>query len=93
MSGLHRATPAEQVLELTRRLAEDYPSVALPEVSRVVQAAADRLETAREQEGAIAELEALARRDLAALIKPGRDAPGRSGAHRGAPRRGAASHG
>jgi len=37
MSGLRRATPAKQILELTRRLAEDYDAIPLPDVSRVVQ--------------------------------------------------------
>jgi hypothetical protein len=36
MSGLHRPTPARRVRELARRLAEEYVTVPLPEVSRVV---------------------------------------------------------
>lgn len=40
MPGLRRPTPAKRVLDLTRRLAEDYDSIPLPEVSRAVQEAA-----------------------------------------------------
>jgi len=40
MSVLRRPTPANQILELARRLAEEYPSIPLPEVSRVVRDAA-----------------------------------------------------
>jgi hypothetical protein len=36
VSGLRRPTPARQVVELTRHLAEAYPSIPLREVSRVV---------------------------------------------------------
>jgi hypothetical protein len=40
MSGLRRPTPAKRLVELTKRLAEDYDSVPLPEVSRIVHDAA-----------------------------------------------------
>lgn len=40
MSGLPRPTPAKAIHELTRRLAEDYEQIALPEVSRAVTSAA-----------------------------------------------------
>jgi hypothetical protein len=40
MSGLRRSTPAKQIAELTRRLAEEYVSVPLPDVSRIVNDAA-----------------------------------------------------
>lgn len=36
MSGLHRPTPARRVRELARRLAEEYVTIPLPEISRVV---------------------------------------------------------
>jgi hypothetical protein len=39
MPGLRRPTPAKQVLELTRRLAEEYDTLPLAEVSHVVQQA------------------------------------------------------
>jgi hypothetical protein len=39
--GLHRRSPKRLVLELTRALAEDYETVPLAEVSRVVQQAVD----------------------------------------------------
>jgi len=69
MSGLHRATSTEQVLELARRLAEDYPSIPLPEVSRVVQRAADTTLARREDRDtisgvAIHDIEVLARQEL-----------------------------
>jgi hypothetical protein len=40
MCALARPTAAPQVIELSRQLAEDYPDVPLPEVSRVVKRAA-----------------------------------------------------
>jgi hypothetical protein len=40
MSGLPRPTPAKAIIELTRRLAEDYDAIPLPEVSRAVHDAA-----------------------------------------------------
>ena len=40
MHGLRRPTPSKQVIDLTRKLAEDYDSIPLPEVSRAVQEAA-----------------------------------------------------
>jgi hypothetical protein len=39
MPGLRRPTPAKRVLDLTRRLAEEYDAIPLREVSRVVQEA------------------------------------------------------
>jgi hypothetical protein len=40
MSRLLRPKPDRQILDLARQLAEDYESIPLPEVSRVVRAAA-----------------------------------------------------
>jgi hypothetical protein len=40
MSVLRRPTPANQILDLARRLAEEYASILLPEVSLVVRDAA-----------------------------------------------------
>jgi hypothetical protein len=40
MSVLPRPTPAKQIVELAQRLAEDYDSIALPDVARVVHDAA-----------------------------------------------------
>lgn len=40
MPGLSHPTPERQIIDLTRRLAEDYHRIPLPEVSRVVKAAA-----------------------------------------------------
>jgi hypothetical protein len=37
--GLHRRSPERLVLDLTRQLAEDYDTIPLAEVSRVVQQA------------------------------------------------------
>jgi hypothetical protein len=39
MPGLRRPTPERGILDLTRRLAEEYEAVPLPEISRVVQEA------------------------------------------------------
>lgn len=106
MSGLHRSTLTEQIHELARRLAEDYPTIPLPEVSRVVQAATDR--TLRADQPPVAscanvldEVEALARERLDEMrvaerghrVTPERDGQGPSAARRSAPRRGAASPG
>jgi hypothetical protein len=41
MSGLPRPTPAKAILDLTRRLAEDYDDIALTEVAHAVQGAAE----------------------------------------------------
>jgi hypothetical protein len=41
MPRLSRPSPDTQILDLTRRLAEDYYSIPLPEVSRVVREATD----------------------------------------------------
>jgi hypothetical protein len=71
MPRLARPTTASLVIELTRRLAEDYDDVPLPEVSRVVKrAAADTLtiddQTPPEQvEQALVEIERRARDALA----------------------------
>lgn len=40
MPVLPRPTPTEKVRELTRRLAEDYATVPLPEIARIVKEAA-----------------------------------------------------
>jgi hypothetical protein len=37
MPGLRRPTPDSGILDLTRRLAEEYVSIPLPAISRVVQ--------------------------------------------------------
>lgn len=41
MPGLHRRSPKRLVLDLTHQLAEDYDTIPLAEVSRVVQQAVD----------------------------------------------------
>jgi hypothetical protein len=72
MSGLPRPTPAKAIIELARRLAEDYDSVPLPEVSRAVHDAAlvtnapgeDWAGTAEGIPAIIDVIEALAREDL-----------------------------
>jgi hypothetical protein len=71
MSGLRRPTPAKQILDLARRLAEEYVSIPLPEVSRVVHDAATVTEAERDWSGTaegipalIEVLEAVAREDL-----------------------------
>lgn len=75
MSGLARPTPDAQILELTRRLAEDYASIPLPEVSSVVKDAVTAVTDGGEWAGtaagipAIVEvIELLAREDLDATI-------------------------
>jgi hypothetical protein len=40
MSGLVRPTPEDQILDLARRLAEDYDAIPLAQVSRAVREAA-----------------------------------------------------
>jgi hypothetical protein len=75
MSGPRRCTPAKQILELTRQLAEDYASVPLPEVSRVVRNAGtastdsriDRLGARATGPAAVAQVEQVARGDLDGL--------------------------
>jgi hypothetical protein len=39
MPGLRRPTPDSSILDLTRRLGEEYDSIPLPEISRVVHEA------------------------------------------------------
>jgi hypothetical protein len=74
MTGLHRATPHDQVLALARRLAEDYPTVPLPEVSRAVQAAADACADE------LADIERQARQSLRTIVRrPGGRSSGASG--------------
>jgi hypothetical protein len=70
MCALARPTAATLVIGLSQRLAEDYPQVPLPEVSKVVkrEAAAkltisDRT-TVEELESAFTEIEQRARRTL-----------------------------
>ena len=41
MSGLRRPKPANHIVELAKKLAEEYPLIAMQEVSRVVHEAAD----------------------------------------------------
>jgi hypothetical protein len=101
MSGLRRCTPAKHILELTRQLAEDYESVPLHEVSRVVRnavaAAAPRTDVAVGRSAGpplVAMIEQLARAELDRL-KTGRVAPASAGpahraARRNAPRQGVA---
>lgn len=96
MSGLHRPTPDAQVIELTKRLAEDYPSIPLPEVSRVVK---DAVATVIGDTGwagtpagipAIVDvIELLAREDLDAVSR----ASGLTGASAGRARRATAQRG
>jgi hypothetical protein len=70
MCPLARPQPAALVIELSRRLAEDYPAVPLAEVAKVVKrAAADSLTlddtvTAEELEAALAAAEQRARQAL-----------------------------
>jgi hypothetical protein len=75
MSGLPRPTPAKAILDLTRRLAEDYDDLALPEVGRAVHAAAETVNGVGTEWSGTAEgipalidvIEQLAREDLDAL--------------------------
>lgn len=72
MPGLRRAAPSRLVLELTQQLAEDYDSIPLPEVNRVVRDAVatttgpdGRLDANAEgMTAVIAVIEHLAREDL-----------------------------
>lgn len=72
MPGLRRATPSRLVLDLTQQLAEDYDSIPLPTVTRIVRDAvatttgpAGRSDAKAEGVPAvIATIEHLAREDL-----------------------------
>jgi hypothetical protein len=72
MPGLSRAKPSGLVLDLTKRLAEDYASIPLPEVTRIVRDAVatttgpdGRLDANAEGlRAVIAVIEHLAREDL-----------------------------
>lgn len=70
MCALTRPTAAALIIKLSERLAEEYPQVPLPEVSRVVKrTAASKLTvsdrtTAEELDLAFAEIERRARRTL-----------------------------
>jgi hypothetical protein len=97
MSGLPRPTPDAQVLELTRRLAEDYVSIPLPEVSRVVKDAVTTATGDDEWSGTAAGIpaivdviEVLAREDLDATIEgdPPATRASTGRAKKAAPRRG-----
>jgi len=71
MCALARPTPVTLIIELTRRLAEDYDDVPLTEVSRVVKRAAAVTMTIDDQtstdqvEQALVEIERRARDALA----------------------------
>jgi hypothetical protein len=100
MPGLRRAAPSRRILELTQRLAEDYDSVPLPEVTRIVRDAVltttgpeGRLDAKAEGIPAvIAVIEHLAREDLDQLrdaVKPAKAGRGRAAARPSGRRRGA----
>jgi hypothetical protein len=105
MPGLRRPTPAKHVLDLTRRLAEEYDAIPLPEVSRIVQDAVSattgpngKWDGTPEGIPAIVEvIEILAREDLdaptrtqPAVVTPAPAAPAPRAARRSGRRRGAA---
>lgn len=101
MAELPRPTPESRVLELTRQLAEDYHSIPLPEVGRVVRDAAATTigpdgrwdGTAEGLPAVMAVIEALSRDELDELasgVSPAPTAPAPRGARRSGPRRGAA---
>jgi hypothetical protein len=101
MPGIRRATPSGLVLKLTQQLAEEYDSIPLPTVTRVVREAVSATagpggQLDAKAEGVptvIAVIEHLAREDLDALtaeLKPGKAGQAPRGARRNGPRRGAA---
>jgi hypothetical protein len=72
MCALARPTPVSLVIELTRRLAEDYDDVPLTHVSKIVKRAAAQTLTIDDRtppeqvEQALVEIERRARDELAA---------------------------
>lgn len=108
MSGLLRPTPTHQVLDLTRRLAEEYAGLPLADVARIVHASADaavgraespRSWAPRRVRTTLATIEQLAREDLdraraeRGRLRRGPAAAAPRAAPRRAPRRGVGSLG
>jgi hypothetical protein len=68
LTTIRRASPGSRVLDLTRRLAEEYAGVPLPEVRRAVRDAAELVAWAADgSPETLALLERLARVELANL--------------------------
>ena len=68
MTAVRRPDPASLVLELTRRLAEEFDTVPIPAVTSTVKAAADAVQLFGEHvAAALATIEQIAREDLVAI--------------------------
>lgn len=103
MPTLRQSSVATRVRDLTQRLAEDYDTIPLPEVSRVVRQAAESISSmelvnqARGGDGIqtlVARIEGVARKDLdwvrAGRLTPGSGRPAPAATHPNARHRGAA---
>jgi hypothetical protein len=79
MPGLRRRSPTSLLPDVSRRLAEEFPGIPLPDVARVVQDAAATVigadgEWAGTPQGVtpvVEVIEHVAREDLAAMTAPG----------------------
>ena len=75
MTAVNRPNPLNLLLDLTRRLAEDYHTVPIPMVTRVVKAAAEATQLFGDDiEASLATIERIAREDLAAIRSAAGDA-------------------
>ena len=68
MTGVHRPNPQALLLDLTRRLAEEFDMVPIPTVTSAVQAAASATELFGDDVASSLEtIEKIAREDLVAV--------------------------